>query len=177
MLSGACATSQAAITDLGSLSAGVIPTQFSGSMIPAGDFSDYFTFVLPANGGSGYGVQNHSITFPGGSFNTVFSTLSLFSDTDSDPFSGGEVHLATVTTPPGGAGGSLNLAFGPTGGGNMFLRVSGFTNGDTGGIYSGAISVSPVPEPEVWAMMLIGVGLVGFRLRHRSKQASAARFA
>jgi hypothetical protein len=59
----------------------------------------------------------------------------------------------------------------------MYLNVSGFTTGSAGGIYSGAISVSPVPEPEVWAMMLVGAGLVGFRLRNRSKKFAAHRFA
>ena len=42
--------------------------------------------------------------------------------------------------------------------------------------YSGPILVSPVPEPEIWAMMLVGAGLVGFRLRHRSKKFAANRF-
>jgi hypothetical protein len=27
-------------------------------------------------------------------------------------------------------------------------------------------NVSPVPEPETWAMLLVGLGLVGLRLRH-----------
>ena len=38
------------------------------------------------------------------------------------------------------------------------------------------VSVTPVPEPETWAMMLIGAGLVGFRLRNRSKKVAANRF-
>jgi len=38
------------------------------------------------------------------------------------------------------------------------------------------VNVSPVPEPEVWAMMLIGAGLVGFQLRRKSKQAASHRF-
>jgi len=43
-------------------------------------------------------------------------------------------------------------------------------------LHSGPILVSPVPEPEIWAMMLVGAGLVGFRLRHRSKKFAANRF-
>jgi hypothetical protein len=39
------------------------------------------------------------------------------------------------------------------------------------------VNVSPIPEPEAWAMMLIGAGLVGFRLRNRSKKTAAQRFA
>lgn len=31
------------------------------------------------------------------------------------------------------------------------------------------ITVAAVPEPEVWAMMLIGVGLIGYQLRRKSK--------
>jgi hypothetical protein len=30
------------------------------------------------------------------------------------------------------------------------------------------LTVTAVPEAETWAMMLVGVGLVGFRLRNRS---------
>lgn len=31
------------------------------------------------------------------------------------------------------------------------------------------ITVAAVPEPEVWAMMLIGAGLIGYQLRRKSK--------
>jgi hypothetical protein len=37
-------------------------------------------------------------------------------------------------------------------------------NGSTYGI-----TVAAVPEPEVWALMLIGVGLIGYQLRRKSK--------
>lgn len=39
-----------------------------------------------------------------------------------------------------------------------------------------AVDVSPIPEPEVWAMMLVGAGLVGFQLRRKSKQSHGQRF-
>ena len=31
-----------------------------------------------------------------------------------------------------------------------------------------SISIAPVPEPETWAMMAAGLGLVGFAARRRS---------
>lgn len=42
------------------------------------------------------------------------------------------------------------------------------------GTYS--VSVALVPEPETWAMMLIGVGLVGWQLRRKAKLSAANRF-
>lgn len=42
------------------------------------------------------------------------------------------------------------------------------------GTYS--VSVALVPEPETWAMMLIGVGLVGWQLRRKAKSSAANRF-
>ena len=53
--------------------------------------------------------------------------------------------------------------------GNYFLQIGGKALKNTTGIYNGSIQVTPVPEPETWAMMLIGMGLVGYQLRRKSK--------
>jgi hypothetical protein len=37
--------------------------------------------------------------------------------------------------------------------------------------------VGPIPEPEIWALMLVGTGLVGFQLRRKRKAAEANRLA
>ena len=47
------------------------------------------------------------------------------------------------------------------------LRFKGFNNSGTGG-YCGEIVVSPVPEPQTYAMLLIGLGLIGFSARRRN---------
>lgn len=39
--------------------------------------------------------------------------------------------------------------------------VSGTTAGSAGGIYAGALSAAPVPEPKDWMLVLAGIGLVG----------------
>lgn len=51
--------------------------------------------------------------------------------------------------------------------GNFTLQVSG--NAGTGASYGGAIVAAPVPEPETYGMMLVGLGLMGAVARRRSK--------
>lgn len=38
------------------------------------------------------------------------------------------------------------------------------------------VTVAAVPEPEAWAMMLVGMGLVGWQLRRKVKASAATRF-
>ena len=177
---GACMTAQAAQQDLGDIPFGA-PTPFNGVVLGPGLFDDVFTFTLPANLGSGYSVLNFPVSLPGTiDFNTIMNTMSLVSNPDGILFNGDDDTVATSIIP---GGNSLKLTWGPgdatfsSAGGHMYLAVGGIATGTDGGLYSGSISVTPVPEPEVWAMMLVGMGLVGFRLRHRSKRESAARFA
>jgi hypothetical protein len=172
-LFGAWGTAQAADVNLGLITIGA-PRIFTGQAL--GDFTDRYYFTLPANGGSGYSVVNFPFEHEGSTWNTILRSLSAFSNTDGIPLNGDQ-HLSTRSIPSGESGEALSLIFGPTLGGNMYLGASGVTTGTEGEleVYSGAISVSPIPEPEVWTMMLVGVGLVGFRLRHKAKRALASR--
>ena len=53
------------------------------------------------------------------------------------------------------------------------LRVGGTATGTGGvaGMYAiGAVTVAaPVPEPQTWAMLLVGMGLVGLRVQQKAK--------
>lgn len=179
-LSGACAAANATMTDLGTLPIGATPffgaiLHEQGSTDPV-TFGDIFLFELPANGGSSYAVINFPLPQLG--FGTAFTSLALWSAGPDKAVGGADDTLEKLVSGVGTSSTSLSLSFGPTSAPQtMFLVVNGLTTDAAGGLYSGAISVSPVPEAEVWAMMLIGVGLVGFRLRHCSKRSSAARFA
>ena len=175
-LFGAWGTAQADDVKLGPISTGA-PRIFTGQAL--GDFTDRYYFTLPANSASGYSVFNLPFEHEGSTWNTIFRSLSLFSNPDGIPLNGDEQHLITRSIPSGESGEALSSIFGPTLGGNMYLSASGNTTGTEGELesYSGAISVSPIPEPEVWTMMLVGVGLVGFRLRHKAKRALASRLA
>lgn len=168
-LMGACAASQAATTDLGPIAIGA-PIPFSGSLVPAGTFLDIFTFTLPANGGSGYSVINFPLNIPNvGTFNTVFSTMTLVSNADGIMFNGDDTVVNSAISVSGAN--ALSLTWGPSSGGAMYLTVGGITNGSLGGLYNGAISVAavPVPEPSTWAMLGLGVGMIGFAIRRKMR--------
>lgn len=157
----ASGAAQATTTALGSAVVGV-PLSFGGLVPAAGPFTDTFTFTLPANGGSGYSVAN--FTLLPGAYNTILSTLSLFSNPDGIPFNFDDSLVGTSSI-PGGASLSLVQAAQPAG--SYYINVGGVANGTVGGIYTGAISVTAVPEPETYAMMLAGLAAVGFLARRR----------
>ncbi len=63
-------------------------------------------------------------------------------------------------------GGMANLT-------NIFmLQTSQAGSGMSNTAYSDAMSIAPVPEAETWAMMLAGLGLVGFVARRRKAQSA-----
>jgi hypothetical protein len=109
---------------------------------------------VPGPGGVAPGFSYDNLFYPGGSPQTA---------TDY-PFSGGflDIYGLVFTT-------SSNIA------------VNFWSNGDLGGLsygagftdgvdvlgYVGGISVSAVPEPATWAMMILGVAVAGGTLRRR----------
>jgi len=61
---------------------------------------------------------------------------------------------------------TLNLAS------NSYYRLEllGISTGMHGGLINGsATTVAAVPEPEEWAMMMVGVGLVGYQIRRKQR--------
>ena len=138
-----------------------IPLSFGGLAAP-GVFSDVFTFLLPANGGSGYSVSN--FTLLPASYGTALTTLSLFSNANGILFDFDDTFVSSSST-PGGA--SLGLSVSAKPAGDYYINVTGVTTAPLGGIYTGAISVTAVPEPETFAMMLAGLGALGFLARRR----------
>ena len=55
-------------------------------------------------------------------------------------------------------------------GGNYALKVNGQVLGTGGGAFGGDLTVSPVPEPQAWGMMLAGVGVLGALARRRKQR-------
>jgi hypothetical protein len=38
--------------------------------------------------------------------------------------------------------------------------------------FGGTVSAAPIPEPETYAMLLVGLGMLGFAARRRKQQAT-----
>jgi hypothetical protein len=123
----------------------------------AGSFSEVFTFSLATpstltgaissvvNGGQNIDFGTITLAGPAGSFS--------FAKILSDPF-----ELWTIST------GALSA-------GSYSLTLTG-TNSPAIATYSGNIALAPVPEPEAYAMMLAGLGVIGFvAIRRRSDKA------
>lgn len=55
--------------------------------------------------------------------------------------------------------------------GTYSLNVIGFATGATGGLYGGSfvVATAPVPEPETYALMLAGLGVIGFMASRRKQ--------
>jgi len=89
--------------------------------------------------------------------------------------------LSVLISRTGGATAATLLApgtttFTPTAIGSYTATVFG----DPGALGARSVStfgvtVAAVPEPETWAMMLVGMGLVGWQLRRKAKASGATR--
>ncbi len=51
--------------------------------------------------------------------------------------------------------------------GDYYYQITGTATGSSGGFYSISSTVTPVPEPETYAMLLAGLGVVGSLYRRR----------
>lgn len=132
----------------------------------AGSFSDIFTFSLTA--ASDTISSAVALLLPGlgggsSSYEIDNGTLTLFSDPDSDGAAGVNVQLGSTTFGDANGGLSYNGAAA----GSYFWAVSGDAVGTQGGVYLYSANTAPVPEPETYAMMLAGLGMIGFIGRRR----------
>ena len=133
-----------------SCSAGQCGTGFFSTVVTGG-FTDFFNFTLPGSA-SGTGESNATvIDLTGPDVN--ITSFNLFESISSTTYTG------SITG--GGTGANLTFA-GGTVPGLYQLQVVGTGSG----FYSGSIAAA-VPEPETYAMLLAGLGLLGFSARRR----------
>jgi len=132
-----------------------------------GSFVDVFTFTLShaVNDTISSAVSLFLPGIGGGdsSYEVENGTLSLYADTDANGQGGSDVLLGSV-----GWGDSNGvLAVNNVDAGSYYWAVAGDAIGTKGGVY--LFSVNTIPEPETYAMMLAGLGMLGFMGKRRMK--------
>jgi hypothetical protein len=140
--------------NLGGNAGGPLSGAFSVTHFEMGDFVD--TFNLEPSSGF-FNVDSSLIT------------IGFLATTDVSFFSA-DINGNALTLSPNGAveWGTLSMApiMGP-----LVLTVYGTVgNGGTGpaaASYAGTANISPVPEPQTWGLLLMGLPLVGYLSRRR----------
>lgn len=116
-------------------------------------FTDRYDFVFPTGGATASGsAVSVNVT---GLFNIGDIKVSLFNSSNV---------LVNAGT-PGVSSSLFNVPL--AGGASYYYTVTGTALGAVGGAYSFIASAAPVPEPETYALMLAGVGVIGFMAARR----------
>lgn len=129
-------------------------------------FNDVFTFSLStASDSITSAVSLEQPAFGGGFDYTIANGMfGLYSDADGDGMGGTLIASTTFGSS------STSLLANNIAAGSYYFAVSGDAAGNLGGIYNFTTNTAPVPEPETYALMLAGLGLLGFvgkrRMRH-----------
>ena len=119
-------------------------------------------------------MVNIPLSFSGGEWNTALATLTLSSNADGIVGNSDDQMLASaIWSQSPNSNNSLSIAYDQAITGPAYITVTGVTDGGNGGIYSGAIAAAPIPEPETYAMLLAGLGLMGAVVRRRSNRKSS----
>ncbi|QHJ00866.1 PEP-CTERM sorting domain-containing protein [Xylophilus rhododendri] len=146
---GSALSASAATYDLGVLSLG---TTYEPSSTVSPSFSDIFNFTIGSMSAASMGSL--ALIVSGGG--TVINSISLFDGTTTTT---GTVHADAVAST-----GYLSTVLKP--GISYSLKVAGIGTGD----YMTTFRVAAIPEPETYAMLLAGVGVMGMLVRQRQKR-------
>lgn len=136
-------------------------TDSFGGVVTAGSFSDAFTFTL-----------NEASALTSASITNILVQLTGLGDIDftSVDFDGN--NFFSISNNLGGVTDLAYISGVPLAAGSHTLTVQGFAYGAAS--YGGNITISPVPEPATWAMMIAGIAAVGFAMRRRNQTTRVA---
>lgn len=155
------APASAATTNIGDLllQPGYTYNLFNSFSSGTGSFSDLYTFDLSQPSQSLGTTVTFQISLSGNSLALDNMVIQL---TDSS--------MNVLGTDTQALSGYTLSISGPLAAGTGYgFWVTGDVTGTLGGSYSGLLAAVPVPEAETYAMMLVGLGLVGFMVRRRTR--------
>lgn len=159
-------------TNLGNFGASLEWSE-SFSVSGAGTIDHSLNFTILENLYAGSGVSDIPLSFTIGQVSTEFKNINNLSAQILD--SSNTVH---TTFQSAGNGDYLALPANTYfSAGNYTLKIGGSATGTQGGMYMVGAVTTPVPEPETWAMLLVGMGLVGLRVRQKAKASREAALA
>jgi len=134
-----------------------------------GSFTDYFTFEInPSNQTvSSTAVANNLGN--GVVLNVAGGEYSLWSMGGNGAIGGGDdTKLGGLWAFDGQSGNATHsVLLSP---GKYYYMVTGNGNGVSGGLYTLTSTLTPVPEPENAAMLLAGLGMLGFLMSRRRRR-------
>jgi hypothetical protein len=139
----------AATYNLGTLPIG--ETDFGINNVGKGTFSDTINFSLGSASNLETGISSLELVL-GGSVRFGISSLNMALYNSAGAKLGGGTDITVSNALPTGS---------------YFAVITGIGSGSSGGKYAGAFLVSAVPEPGIWAMLLVGIGLLGFTAMRR----------
>ncbi len=135
----------------------ILAVTLTGS--PSSYFEEYANFTIPTYSSTSGSANTYSLNFWG--INVVEIT-GLTVEVWDDAHPGGSTLYATFS------GNNATNLIGNLAAGQYHLDISGHLGSAAQvGQYSVAMQALPVPEPETYAMLLAGLGLVGFSARRR----------
>lgn len=170
MVGSANATVNLALSDTKILGSFGAPTTWGEtfSVASTGPINHSLTFTIMTPLYAGSGVSDIPLSIPYGSFTLSITDITGLSATIYD--NSNNLYASFIQNgDPDHLVLPANSYFAV---GNYTLKIGGTSAGANGGFYSVAAVTVPVPEPETWGMLLVGVGLIGWRLRQKIASAS-----
>lgn len=127
-------------------------------------FADYFTFHLsPAAGLLSTSVSNNILDITHVSDGWVDLYAGTYGDMMADVLVGGYGFDGTT--------GDVANVFPSLTAGNYYYKVSGVADGQYGGFYTiSSYAIAPVPEPETYALLLLGLGATVVARRRKASR-------
>lgn len=137
--------------------------EVGANLVSPGAFADIYTFTLAATQVVSSSVSAVNV---GSALNIFASTYALYSSGADSLVGTSDDSIVGSPWAFNGSSGSIIHSLSLSAG-SYYYVASGIANGAAGGVYTLTSTTVPVPEPETYALLLGGLGVVGFLARRR----------